>query len=88
MNDFYGFPYTFMKDFCSFHYTFMNDFCSGFYTLHAHHSAASGPNMRSSAWCSPFTIFMRAFTTAMWLVLPFRVAIGNRRWDGVSPIGY
>lgn len=47
------------------------------YTLHAHHSAASGPNMRSSAWCSPFTIFMRAFTTAMWLVLPFRAVRGR-----------
>lgn len=46
------------------------------------------PNMRSSAWCSPFTISMRALATVMWLVLPFRVAIGNRRWDGVLPIGY
>ena len=54
----------------------------------SYHSAASGPNMRSSAWCNPFTISMRALTTAMWLGLPFRVAIGNRRWDGVPPIGY
>ena len=46
------------------------------------------PNMRSSAWCNPFTISMRALTTTMWLVLPFRVAIGNRRWDGVPPFGY
>ena len=70
--------------------TFMNDFCSYLYTLHAlaHHSSVSGPNMRSSAWCSPFTISIRALTTAMWLGLPFRVAIGNRRWDGVPPIGY
>ena len=43
----------------------------------SYHSAASGPNMRSSAWCSPFTISMRAFTTAMWLGLPFRAVRGR-----------
>ena len=43
----------------------------------SYHSAASGPNMRSSAWCNPFTISMRAFTTAIWLVLPFRAVRGR-----------
>ena len=89
MNDFCGFTYTFMNDSCRSPYTFMNDFCSTLYTLHfTPYTLTIQPNMRSSAWCSPFTISMRALTTAMWFGLPFRVAIGNRRWDGVPPIGY
>ena len=58
--------------------TFMNDFCSTLYTLHfTPYTLTIQPNMRSSAWCSPLAISMRALATAMWLDLPFRVARGR-----------
>ena len=76
MNDFCSFHYIFMNDFCGFYYIFMNDFCSGHYTLHTY-TLTIQPNMRSSVWCSPFTISMRAFTTTMWLGLPFSAVRGR-----------